>query len=125
MLEDVKQLFTPDPVFVSGVAGSMIQVMRRKLTLTDRIVTFVTSLSGVIFLAPMITHKLGYDGKEVAQMAIAFITGFVFNEVLQILFKVLDEIENNPKFIVSLLKKWFNVRQEKDEDLPQGNEKNR
>lgn len=94
-------------LLASGALGALSYAIKKEMKLWQRLSVIIMGGASSLFVAPLIVYYLNLP--DTAQIAggIGYLTGLFCIEVMETLFKVFDEIQKNPKFIVELITKRF------------------
>lgn len=94
-------------LLASGALGALSYAIKKEMKLWQRLSVIIMGGASSLFVAPLIVYYLNLP--DTAQIAggIGYLTGLFCIEVMETLFKLFDEIQKNPKFIVELITKRF------------------
>ena len=90
---------------VAGFFGALVYVMRdRHLGFVASLAVVLTGTSCAIFLGPFTVSLIGMEHTSQVYAGIGFLVGWTSKEVLELAFKVFQELERNPRFITDAIK---------------------
>lgn len=90
-------------LIVSGVLGALSYAIKKEMHLWQRISIIIMGGASSLFLAPLIVYYLDLPGTTQISGGIGYLTGLLCIEVMETVFKIFDEIQKNPKFIIDYL----------------------
>lgn len=88
-----------------GFFGALIYARHQKLKLWEAIVAVILGTASSALLGPFIVHLAGFADNQSAYAACGFMIGMLVKEVAELLFKLFDELQENPALLIDILKK--------------------
>lgn len=113
-MEKIKAMLSSIPsediaLIVSGMIGSFVYVSRRKLTLTQQLISMASGVSAAYFIAPIVCAYL--DWTTVQQLtAIGFAIGLFGIEIVELIMAIFDELQSNPGFFLDIIKSKLKIK---------------
>ena len=93
--------------FIGGVFGALLYAIQKKMNFWQSLITVTFGGAGAVFLAPLIVTWAGLGHNPSIYAGIGFVTGMLVKEVVEIVIKILDELEKNPAFLIEIIKNKF------------------
>jgi uncharacterized BrkB/YihY/UPF0761 family membrane protein len=111
MLQQIKTIIasiTDSTVFLiaGGFIGALMYARQHKLKLWEAVTAVALGTASSAALGPFIVHYFGLENQNSAYAAIGFIIGMLVKEVAELLFKLLDELQDNPKLLTDFINKF-------------------
>jgi len=97
-------------LLISGALGAMSYAIKRDMSLWQRIGTIIIGGASSIFLTPLIVHYLTLPDTTQISGGVGYLTGLLCIEVMETVFRVMDEIQKNPRFIIDFITRKFNKK---------------
>ncbi len=97
-------------LLISGALGAMSYAIKRDMSPWQRIGTIIVGGASSVFLTPLIVLYLSLPDTTQISGGIGYLTGLLCIEVMETVFKVMDEIQKNPKFIIDFITRKFNKK---------------
>lgn len=94
-------------LLVSGVLGALSYSIKKEMPLWQRIGVILIGGASSLFVTPLIIYRLDLPNTAQISGGIGYLTGLFCIEVMETLFRVFDEIQKNPKFIVDFITRKF------------------
>lgn len=90
---------------VAGFFGALVYVIRdRHLGFAASMAIVITGTTSAIFVGPFTVSLIGLEQTSQVYAGIGFLVGWTSKEVLELAFKVFQELERNPRFITDAIK---------------------
>lgn len=94
-------------LLLSGALGAMSYAIKRDMSLWQRIGTILIGGASSLFLTPLIVMYLALPDSTQISGGIGYLTGLLCIEVMETVFKVMDEVQKNPRFIIDFITRKF------------------
>lgn len=94
-------------LLLSGALGAMSYAIKRDMSLWQRIGTIIVGGASSVFLTPLIVLYLALPDTTQISGGVGYLTGLLCIEVMETVFKVMDEIQKNPRFIIDYITRKF------------------
>ena len=88
-----------------GFFGALIYARHQKLKLWEAIVAVILGTASSALLGPFLVHMAGFGDNQSAYATFGFMIGMLVKEVAELLFKLFDELQENPGLLIDILKK--------------------
>ena len=92
-------------LIAGGFIGALIYARQHKLKLWEAIAAVALGTASSAALGPFIVHYFGLQAQNSAYAAVGFMIGMLVKEVAELLFKLLDELQANPKLLTDFINK--------------------
>lgn len=90
-------------LIVSGVLGAFSYAIKKEMRLWQRISIISMGGASSLFLAPLIVYYLDLPSTTQISGGIGYLTGLLCIEVMETVFKIFDEVQKNPRFILDFI----------------------
>ena len=94
-------------LLVSGALGAMSYAIKKDMSLWQRIGTIIIGGASSVFLTPLIVMYLALPDTTQISGGVGYLTGLLCIEVIETVFRVMDEIQKNPRFIIDFITRKF------------------
>jgi hypothetical protein len=94
-------------LLISGALGAMSYAIKRDMSPWQRIGTIIIGGASSVFLTPLIVLYLSLPDTTQISGGIGYLTGLLCIEVMETVFKITDEIQKNPRFIIDFITRKF------------------
>jgi Na+-transporting NADH:ubiquinone oxidoreductase subunit NqrD len=91
----------------SGILGAFSYVLKKEMSFWQRLSVIVMGGASSLFLAPLIVYWLDLPNTTQISGGVGYLTGLLCIEVMETVFRVFDEIQKNPKFIIDFITRRF------------------
>jgi uncharacterized BrkB/YihY/UPF0761 family membrane protein len=110
MIQQIKAIIggiTDSTLFLitGGFIGALMYARQHKLKLWEAVTAVALGTASSAALGPFIVHYFGLQNQNSAYAAIGFIIGMLVKEVAELIFKLLDELQANPKLLTDFINK--------------------
>jgi hypothetical protein len=110
MIQQIKNIITSISdstlfLIAGGFIGALIYARQHKLKLWEAIAAVALGTASSAALGPFIVHYFGLQAQNSAYAAVGFMIGMLVKEVAELLFKLLDELQANPKLLTDFINK--------------------
>lgn len=92
-------------LIAGGFVGALMYARQHKLKLWEAITAVAMGTASSAALGPFLVHYFGLENQHSAYAAVGFIIGMLVKEVAELLFKLFDELQANPKLITDFINK--------------------
>jgi uncharacterized membrane protein required for colicin V production len=88
-----------------GVVGALLGAMQKKLGFIPALASMILGGSCAAVIGPWLVEVISDKASPAVYSFIGFMIGLLIKEVTEIVFKVLDQIEQDPAFITDFIKR--------------------
>ncbi len=92
-------------LIAGGFIGALFYARQHKLKLWEAVTAVVLGTAASAALGPFVVHHFGMESQHSAYAAVGFMIGMLVKEVAELLFKLLDELQANPKLLTDFINK--------------------
>jgi hypothetical protein len=85
--------------------GALLYARHRKLKVWEALTAIILGVGASVAIGPFIVHWLGMKDLPSTYAALGFLIGMLVKEASEIVFKVADQLEQDPGFITDWIRK--------------------
>ena len=109
-MEKIKQIidamgFNNFVLLTSGALGGLSYVLKKEMSLWQRVLIIIMGGASSLLLTPLVIYWLDLPNTTQISGGIGYLTGLLCIEVMETVFKIFDEVQKNPKFIIEFITK--------------------
>ena len=94
-------------LLASGALGAFSYAIKKEMKLWQRLSVIIMGGASSLFVAPLIVYYLSLPNTAQIAGGVGYLTGLFCVEVMETFFRIFDEVQKNPKFILDYITKRF------------------
>lgn len=94
-------------LLTSGALGAFSYAIKKEMRLWQKVSVVIMGGASSLFLTPLLVYWLGLPGSVQMSGGIGYLIGLFCIEVMETAFKVFDEVQKNPKFLIDFITRRF------------------
>ncbi|NDD54813.1 hypothetical protein EBZ39_13280 [bacterium] len=94
-------------LLVSGMLGALSYALKKEMRLWQKVSVVIMGGASSLFVTPLLVYWLGLPNTAQISGGIGYLIGLFSIEVMETAFKLFDEMQKNPKFLIEFIMKKF------------------